>query len=116
MIAVLQTQLTSHAPGTVQVPGDTVLHGLDTLAAAATVCQAELDTLQALVDRSLVRVNGGRYWMLQTLREYANRAADDGTRHLGPHFDPVTSVSLVARRPVGVAAVITAPLGSTTEP
>ena len=42
-----------------------------TLAAAQTVCQTDLDTLQALVDRSLVRSDGERYWMLQTLREYA---------------------------------------------
>jgi predicted ATPase len=42
-----------------------------TLAAAQAVCGARLDTLQALVDRSLVRTDGERYWMLQTLREYA---------------------------------------------
>jgi hypothetical protein len=30
-----------------------------------------LDTLQALVDRSLVRTDGERYWMLPILREYA---------------------------------------------
>ncbi|HWJ50392.1 MAG TPA: BTAD domain-containing putative transcriptional regulator, partial [Solirubrobacteraceae bacterium] len=54
-----------------------VFAGGCTLAAAATVCQAELDTLQALVDRSLVRVHGGRYWMLQTLREYALEKLDE---------------------------------------
>jgi predicted ATPase len=48
-----------------------VFAGGCTLAAAQTVCQADLDTLQALVDRSLVRSDGERYWMLQTLREYA---------------------------------------------
>jgi predicted ATPase len=41
------------------------------LEAAEAVCDAELDTLEALVDRSLVRSDGGRHWMLQTLREYA---------------------------------------------
>ena len=35
------------------------------------VCGAELDTLHALVDRSLLRTDGKRYWMLPTLREYA---------------------------------------------
>ena len=41
------------------------------LAAAEAVCGADLDTLQALVDRSLLRTDGQRYWMLPTLREYA---------------------------------------------
>jgi predicted ATPase/DNA-binding SARP family transcriptional activator len=41
-----------------------------TLAAAEAVCGAELDGLQALVDRSLVRTDGERYGMLPTLREY----------------------------------------------
>jgi predicted ATPase/DNA-binding SARP family transcriptional activator len=41
-----------------------------TFDAAEAVCGAELDTLQALVDRSLVRTNGERYWMLPILREY----------------------------------------------
>jgi len=41
------------------------------LAAAEAVCGAELDTLHALVDRSLLRTDGQRYWMLPTLREYA---------------------------------------------
>ena len=40
------------------------------LAAAEAVCGAQLDTLQALVDRSLLRTDGKRYWMLPTLREY----------------------------------------------
>ncbi|MBV9310986.1 MAG: tetratricopeptide repeat protein, partial [Solirubrobacterales bacterium] len=41
-----------------------------TYEASEAVCGAELDTLQALVDRSLVRTDGERYWMLPTLREY----------------------------------------------
>ena len=48
-----------------------VFAGGCTLAAAQTVCHAGLDTLQSLVDRSLVRSDGERYWMLQTLRDYA---------------------------------------------
>jgi predicted ATPase/DNA-binding SARP family transcriptional activator len=48
-----------------------VFAGGCTFAAAEAVCEAQLDTLQALVDRSLVRVEDGRYLMLQTLREYA---------------------------------------------
>ena len=48
-----------------------VFAGGCTLQAAEAVCDAELDTLEGLVDRSLVRADGGRYRMLQTLREYA---------------------------------------------
>ena len=48
-----------------------VFAGGSTLAAAEAVCDAELDSLHALVDRSLIRSDGERYWMLQTLREYA---------------------------------------------
>jgi predicted ATPase len=42
-----------------------------TLEAAEDVCDADLDTLQSLVDKSLVRFTNGRYWMLETIREYA---------------------------------------------
>ena len=47
-----------------------VFAGGCTFDAAEAVCGAELDTLQALVDRSLLRTDGERYWMLPTLREY----------------------------------------------
>jgi predicted ATPase/class 3 adenylate cyclase len=42
-----------------------------TLEAAEDVCGADLDTLQALLDKSLLRRTGDRYWMLETIREYA---------------------------------------------
>jgi predicted ATPase len=42
-----------------------------TLDAGQKVCDADLDTLQSLVDKSLVRFSNGRYWMLETIREYA---------------------------------------------
>lgn len=41
------------------------------LAAAEVVCEADLDTLQSLVDKSLVRHRAERFWMLETIREYA---------------------------------------------
>ena len=50
-----------------------VFAGGCTLLAAEAVCDAHLDTLHALVDRSLVGTDGERYWMLQTVREYALR-------------------------------------------
>ena len=43
-----------------------------TLEAAEAVCDADLDVLQSLVDKSLLRVrDDGRFWMLEMLREYA---------------------------------------------
>ena len=42
-----------------------------TLEAAEQICDADLDTMQSLVDKSLLRHNEDRYWMLETIREYA---------------------------------------------
>jgi tetratricopeptide (TPR) repeat protein len=36
------------------------------------VAGADLDTLQSLVEKSLVRFSEGRYWMLETIREFAS--------------------------------------------
>ncbi len=47
-----------------------VFAGGASLAAIEEVCGAELDSLASLVDKSLVRRDGDRYWMLETLREY----------------------------------------------
>jgi predicted ATPase len=41
------------------------------LDAAIQVCDADLDTLASLVEKSLLRHSRGRYWMLETIREYA---------------------------------------------
>jgi tetratricopeptide (TPR) repeat protein len=41
------------------------------LEAAEEVVDADLDTLQSLVEKSLVRFTNERYWMLETIREYA---------------------------------------------
>ena len=48
-----------------------VFAGGCTLEAAEEVCDADLDTLQSLVDKSLVRHTDERFWMLETIREYA---------------------------------------------
>ena len=48
-----------------------VFSGGCTLEAAEDVCEADLDTLQSLVDKSLLRFTNERYWMLETIREYA---------------------------------------------
>ncbi|MBA2767926.1 MAG: tetratricopeptide repeat protein [Sporichthyaceae bacterium] len=57
-----------------------------TLEAAEGICDAELDVLQSLVDKSLIRLrDDGRYWMLETIREFAAeslnwRREDEATR------------------------------------
>jgi predicted ATPase len=48
-----------------------VFRGGCTLEAAEEICEADLDTLQSLVDKSLLRQTEERYWMLETIREYA---------------------------------------------
>jgi predicted ATPase/class 3 adenylate cyclase len=54
-----------------------VFAGGCTLDAAETICDADLDTLQSLVDKSLVRVRErDRFWMLETIREYAAERLD----------------------------------------
>ena len=47
-----------------------------TLEAVEEVCAGELDGLGSLVDKSLVRVDGDRFGMLETIREYAGELLD----------------------------------------
>jgi predicted ATPase len=48
-----------------------------TLGAAEEVCGADIKTLQSLVEKSLLRVSSERYWMLETIREYARERVDE---------------------------------------
>src|SRR5436190_1993384 len=48
-----------------------VFRGGCTLEAAEAVCEADLDVLQSLVDKSLLRYSRERFWMLETIREFA---------------------------------------------
>jgi predicted ATPase len=48
-----------------------VFAGGATIEAAEEIARADVDVLQSLVDKSLVRHTGGRFWMLETIREYA---------------------------------------------
>jgi predicted ATPase len=54
-----------------------VFRGGCTLEAAQEICDADLDILQALVDKSLVRHTDERFWMLETIREYAAERLDE---------------------------------------
>ena len=56
-----------------------VFAGGFSLETAEAVCGADLDALASLIDKSLVRRDGERFTMLQTIREYAvERLANDG--------------------------------------
>ena len=48
-----------------------VFAGGCTIEAAEAVASADLDTLQSLSEKSLLRFTDERYWMLETIREYA---------------------------------------------
>jgi predicted ATPase/class 3 adenylate cyclase len=69
-----------------------VFAGGATLEAAEHVAGADLDTLQSLVDKSLVRRTGERFWMLETIREFAverlaaSGEADELRRRFAEHF------------------------------
>ena len=65
-----------------------VFRGGWTLEAAEPVCDADLDALASLLDKSLIRREGARFSMLETIREYAEErleasedAADVRRRH-----------------------------------
>ena len=65
-----------------------VFAGGCTFEAAEEIARADVDTLQSLVDKSLVRRTGGRFWMLETIGELARErleSSDDadeiGRRH-----------------------------------
>jgi predicted ATPase/DNA-binding SARP family transcriptional activator len=47
------------------------------LEAAESICEAELDTLQSLVEKSLLRHTAERFWMLETISEYATERLDE---------------------------------------
>ena len=53
-----------------------VFAGGCTLEGAVRVCGADLDILQALVEKSLLRHTDNRFWMLETIREYAMECLD----------------------------------------
>ena len=53
-----------------------VFAGGCTLEAAEEACGADLDGIASLVDKSLVRRSGERYWMLETIREFAAERLD----------------------------------------
>ena len=76
-----------------------VFSGGCTLEAAEEVAEANVDTLQSLVDKSLVRFTNGRYWMLETIREFATdrlRGSDETEGLHKSHADHYLALARVA--------------------
>jgi predicted ATPase/class 3 adenylate cyclase len=85
-----------------------VFAGSGTYEAAEAVCQADPDTLQSLLDKSLVRRRDTppRYWMLETIREFAAEqlaAAGEDADLTRRHAEHYLSVALSANLAPDVA-------------
>ena len=69
-----------------------VFAGGCTLEAAEDLADADVDSLQSLVEKSLLRWTDGRFWMLETIREYAgerlaaSREVDELQRRHAEYF------------------------------
>lgn len=72
-----------------------IFDGGCTLEAAEGVAAADLDTLQSLIDKSLLRVRDGRFWMLETIRAFATelRENSDDEDLVRRHIDWFTAVA-----------------------
>ena len=94
-----------------------VFAGGCTLEAAEEVAEADIDVLQSLVEKSLVRFTDGRYWMLETIREYAGETLESSGeadelrrrhaacfRSLAERQDEVLRAGEPEEGPVGVLA------------
>jgi predicted ATPase/class 3 adenylate cyclase len=82
------------------------------LGAAEEVCEADLDTVTALIDKSLLRREGDRYSMLETIGEYAleqleasNEADAIRRRHAEYYLEQARSVEDLIRSPQAAVAV-----------
>jgi predicted ATPase/DNA-binding SARP family transcriptional activator len=81
-----------------------------TLEAAEDVCRAEVEAVAALVDKSLLRREGQRYFMLETIGEYAlERLVEGGEldelrrRHAEYYLELARSVEELIRSPKAAA-------------
>ena len=90
--------------------GLAVFAGGCTLEAAEEVCRADLDTIAELVDKSLLRLDGQRYFMLETIGEYAfERLTASGElrelrqRHAEYYLELARSIEAMIRSPQAAA-------------
>jgi non-specific serine/threonine protein kinase len=76
-----------------------VFAGAWTLDAAESVCDASLDALQSLLEKSLLRRSNDRYWMLETIREYAWASSSRPTSATRSGFDTCSSSPRSQKKP-----------------
>ena len=85
-----------------------VFAGGCTLDGAEGVAGADLDTLQSLVEKSLLRYSNERYWMLETVREYAADTLADAQelhrRHARFYTEVAVAFELALQGSSGTAA------------
>ena len=89
-----------------------VFAGGATIEAVEAVCEADLDVLTSLLDKSLVRRSGERVWMLETIREFASEqlsanpaVGDLRDRHAGYYLELAESSAGELRGPGQVEAL-----------
>lgn len=89
-----------------------VFTGGCSLDAAETVCQTTLDTIAALVDKSLLRRERDRYSMLETISEYAYEQLESAgerddirRRHAEYYLEQARSVERLIRSPQAAASL-----------
>ncbi len=88
-----------------------VFAGGCTLEAAEEVAGADLDTLQSLVEKSLLRFTNERYWMLETIRDYAGERLDGDGNVMS--FASVTQI-YISHSPSKLGGRCTSCLGATS--
>jgi predicted ATPase len=87
--------------------GLAVFVGGCTLDAAEAVAGTDVDTLHSLVDKSLLRWSSERYWMLESIREYAadrleeSGKADDLRKRHADHFAELVESAGLSLEPEG---------------
>jgi len=80
-----------------------VFRGGCTLETAEQVAGADVAGLQSLHDKSLLRRSGERFWMLQTIREYAHELLEEGSegdairRRHADHYLAVSELAYTER-------------------
>jgi len=89
-----------------------VFSGGCTLEAAEDVCETTLDTIAALIDKSLLYREDDRYLMLETIGEYAGELLEEGgeidevrRRHAEHYLEKARSVESLIRSPQAARAL-----------
>ena len=98
--------------------GLSIFAGGCTLDAASRVVGADLDVLEGLLDKSLIRhttdsLGADRYWMLETIRDFAGRRLEDAGES-APVFEAFRRLARTrrGRRSTGGGSIASSSTGS----